>query len=430
MASVITEPSSCDTFVALPPATTGSRIIFGKNSDRPSDEVQEIVYFPAASHDPGEKVECTYIEIEQAPETYAVVLSRPSWLWGAEMGANEHGVCIGNEAVWGKEEVCDDEALLGMDLVRLGLERANTAEKAVGVIVDLLDKYGQGGNCMESHMAFTYHNSFLIADRKEAWILETSGKYWAAEKVEEGVRNISNQLSITTKIEREHPEIRNYAISKGWWDGKKEFDFAATFSYVNTARMTTTRGRYCEGYKLLKKHEGTITAETMMAILRDKESGINMEGGFMTTGSMVSILPQETSLPCIHFFTGTPDPDRSVFKPFIFVPNITQLLKTSSPVFGPEDTVKKQPRFQTKPDRRHELYRKHESAALVMESSKEKGDMILERIRKLEKEKIKEMEHILQNGSLDTDQAVNLFSNCTDDEIQAYATTTTFCPGW
>lgn len=35
------------------------------------------------------------------------------------MGANEHGVCIGNEAVWGKEEVCEEEALLGMDLVRL-----------------------------------------------------------------------------------------------------------------------------------------------------------------------------------------------------------------------------------------------------------------------------------------------------------------------
>ena len=35
------------------------------------------------------------------------------------MGANEHGVCIGNEAVWGREEVSDAEALLGMDLVRL-----------------------------------------------------------------------------------------------------------------------------------------------------------------------------------------------------------------------------------------------------------------------------------------------------------------------
>lgn len=71
-----------------------------------------------------------------------------------------------------------------------------------------------------------------------------------------GVRNISNQLSITTKIDREHPEMREYAKSKGWWDGEKEFDFAATYSYVNTARMTTSRSRYCEGYKLLNKHKG------------------------------------------------------------------------------------------------------------------------------------------------------------------------------
>ncbi|XP_003226480.1 secernin-3 isoform X1 [Anolis carolinensis] len=414
------ELSSCDTFVALPPATIGNRIIFGKNSDRPSDEVQEIVYFTAVTHSPGEKLECTYIEIEQVPETYAVVLSRPSWLWGAEMGANEHGVCIGNEAVWGKEVVYDEEALLGMDLVRLGLERASTAEKAVFIIVDLLDKYGQGGNCTESHMAFTYYNSFLIADRKEAWVLETSGKYWAAEKIGEGVRNISNQLSVTTKIDREHPGVRSYATSQGWWDGKKEFDFAATYSYVNTARMTTTRSRYCEGYKLLKKYEGHITAETMMAILRDKESGINMEGGFMTTGSMVSILPQEPSLPCIHFFTGTPDPERSFFKPFIFVPNIDQLLKTSSPVFGPEDPVKQQPRFQTKPDRRHELYKKHESAVHLIESSKEKAEIIIEQIQKLEKEKISQMETILQNGHLDADQVVHLFSNCTEEEICIY----------
>lgn len=34
------------------------------------------------------------------------------------MGANEHGVCIGNEAVWTKEPVGEGEALLGMDLLR------------------------------------------------------------------------------------------------------------------------------------------------------------------------------------------------------------------------------------------------------------------------------------------------------------------------
>ncbi|KAM9085848.1 secernin-3 isoform 3-T3 [Megaptera novaeangliae] len=342
------EPCSCDTFVALPPATVNNRIIFGKNSDRPCDEVQEVVYFPAAVHDNlKEHLKCTYIEIDQVPETYAIVLSRPAWLWGAEMGANEHGVCIGNEAVWGREEVCDEEALLGMDLVRLGLERADTAEKALNVIVDLLEKYGQGGNCSEGRMVFSYHNSFLIADRNEAWVLETAGKYWAAEKV-----------------------------------------------------------------------QGNITFETMMEILRDKPSGINMEGEFLTTASMVSILPQDSNVPCIHFFTGTPDPERSVFKPFIFVPNISQLLDTSSPTF--EDSVKKKPQFNIKPDRRHPLYQKHQQALEILDNKEEKAKTMLDNMSKLEKELFKEMESVLQNKHLDVDKIVNLFPQCTKDEIRIY----------
>lgn len=50
-------PRSCDTFVALPPAAAGGRVVFGKNSDRPSDEVQEVLYVPAASHPPGAQLE-------------------------------------------------------------------------------------------------------------------------------------------------------------------------------------------------------------------------------------------------------------------------------------------------------------------------------------------------------------------------------------
>ncbi|XP_007494459.1 secernin-3 isoform X2 [Monodelphis domestica] len=413
------EPNSCDTFVALPPSTVGNRIIFGKNSDRPFDEVQEIIYFPAATHSLEKKLECTYIEIEQVAETYAVVLSRPSWLWGAEMGANEHGVCIGNEAVWGREEVCEEEALLGMDLVRLGLERADTAEKALNIIVDLLEKYGQGGNCSEN-MVFSYHNSFLIADRHEAWILETAGQYWAAEKVEEGVRNISNQLCITTKIDREHPKMREYAKSKGWWDGEKEFNFAAVYAYPNSSGIITLSERYCEGNKLLNKHKGNITFETMMEILRDKESGINMKGAFQTTGSMVSILPSDPSLPCIHFFTGTPHPERSVFKPFIFAPNLTHLLETISPTFGLEDPVKKHPRFQSKCDRRHPLYQRHDQAIEIMNADEEKGRKMLEEMRILEKEILKEMELVLQNKCLDENRTIDLFSQCVKNEMKIY----------
>lgn len=48
---------SCDCFVSLPPGSRDNHVIFGKNSDRPRDEVQEVVHFPAASHPPGSTLE-------------------------------------------------------------------------------------------------------------------------------------------------------------------------------------------------------------------------------------------------------------------------------------------------------------------------------------------------------------------------------------
>ncbi|KAI7809063.1 secernin-3 [Triplophysa rosa] len=414
-------PNSCDTFVALPPSTEGQNTVFGKNSDRPCDEVQEVVYFPSKSHEDGEKVECTYIEIEQAAHTYAVVLSRPAWLWGAEMGANEHQVCIGNEAVWGKENADGDEALLGMDLVRLALERADTAEKALDVITELLEKYGQGGNCMEDESGFTYHNSFLISDRTEAWVLETAGKYWAAERVKEGYRNMSNQYSITTKIDKEHPRLKDYAREKGWWDGQAQFSFADVYSFQTTARIEAAGGRYCEGRKLLEKSKGHITAETMMDILRDKESGINMEGMFMTTGSMVSVVPTDPDLPGVHFFTATPDPDRSVFKPFVFVPDIKQLKHTRSPCYGEEDPVKKKPRFQSKPNRKHPLFLKHAVVAAIIDSTRERGQKIVEKMRDLEKQKLAEMQKYLTLGIEDKTLPVHLFTDTVTEELNIYS---------
>lgn len=48
-------PSYC--FVAFPPCSKDGLVVFGKNSARPRDEVQEVVYFAAAEHEPGSKVE-------------------------------------------------------------------------------------------------------------------------------------------------------------------------------------------------------------------------------------------------------------------------------------------------------------------------------------------------------------------------------------
>ncbi|KAK6300408.1 hypothetical protein J4Q44_G00285060 [Coregonus suidteri] len=379
-------PLSCDCFVSLPPGSQDDHVIFGKNSDRPRDEVQEVLYYPATSHPSGTMLECTYIQIPQAEHTHAVVLSRPSWLWGAEMGANDKGVCIGNEAVWTREAIDPGEALLGMDLVRLGLERADSAWGAVSVITGLLEQHGQGGPCREDPAPFSYHNSFLLVDRNEAWVLETAGKLWVAQKVTEGVKNISNALTIGTDISAEHPELRSVAQAQGWWSGEGEFCFNEVFKSENPpARMELAKKRYSGGTQLLQQHDGSVTAKVMMSILRDKPSGICMDsGGFRTTGSMVSILPRDPSLPCIHFLTATPDPSRSVFKPFIFSESVTPVSRVISPQYGPDDPVRKQPRFQSQVDRRHDLYKAHEGALQTMETNPDAGNAITETLRMLE----------------------------------------------
>jgi len=181
----------CDTLVSL----TNDGVLFAKNSDRDPNEAQLLAWHPASDHEPDERVRCTWIDVPQVARTQAVVLSQPWWMWGAEMGANEHGVVIGNEAVF-TDQPHAETGLLGMDLVRLALERSTTAEGAASIIIDLLEAHGQGGSCSMARPGFTYHNSFLVADASGAVVLETAGRQWATEVVTGRGRSISNGLTI------------------------------------------------------------------------------------------------------------------------------------------------------------------------------------------------------------------------------------------
>ena len=60
---------------------------------------------------------------------YCRRLTQPALLmWGAEMGANQHGVVIGNKAVWSRMPLNRGVALTGMDLLRLALEPLDPPE--------------------------------------------------------------------------------------------------------------------------------------------------------------------------------------------------------------------------------------------------------------------------------------------------------------
>ena len=167
---------------------------FGKNSDRSPNEAHLMIREPARDFKKGEMLRTTYIEIPQVEHTNACVLLKPHWIWGAEMGWNEFGLNIGNEAVFTNVKREKQNGLIGMDLLRLALERCKTAKEALDFIISMLEKYGQHGNC-GFDKKFYYDNAFLIADCDEAYILETAGREYIAKRVLD-TATISNCLSI------------------------------------------------------------------------------------------------------------------------------------------------------------------------------------------------------------------------------------------
>ena len=321
----------CDTIVALANSTSDKRILFAKNSDREPNEASELIIIPHAKHEPGSTVKCTYIEIPQVEETLKVFLAKPFWIWGAEMGSNEYGVTIGNEAVFTKDPYGKEPGLIGMDFLRLALERCKTAHSAMMLIIELLEQYGQSGNCGFAHKMY-YHNSFLIADPDEAWVLETSAKNWAAEKVKD-VRSISNAITIDNQWDLASKDLVSHAVEKGWCNNSEDFSFSRCYSEPVYTKFSDAINRQQCTTAQLSAQKGGITPQMMMSILRshvdesdpDWAPDHGMSGadvcmhagwgpirGSQSAGSMVSQLDRTDT---VHWVTGTAAPCTSLFKP-------------------------------------------------------------------------------------------------------------------
>ena len=258
---------SCDSLVALGSATADGSVLFAKNSDRPARECQPLALIPAATHPPGSRLRCQYIEIPQVERTLRVVGSRPFWLWGLEHGVNQAGVAIGNHTVFTRDKP-EGHKLIGMDLVRLGLERGASARQAIDVICGLVEQYGQGGSGYHDS-DFPYHSSFLVADPREAWLLETSDREWALRRIE-AVGNATNHVTIESDWEELSPGAVQRAEAGGWPQGSGErFDFAAAYRDTSWVPPSFSSGRCRRAAELLEAERGAITEEVLRSALRD-----------------------------------------------------------------------------------------------------------------------------------------------------------------
>lgn len=323
----------CDTFVNIDKSGNFPVVIFGKNSDREPNEAQILEYHPSRNNIRDKTVRCTYIEIPQVSETRAVFISRPFWMWGAEIGINDAGVSIGNEAVFTKMSMSKEKKLLGMDMLRLALERSDTAEAALETIIVLLSDHGQGGPCGFEDKGLVYHNSFIISDRKEAWVLETADSYWAAKKIKDWYA-ISNGLTIGEHFDRSHPKLIENAKKKGWVRKGETFSFRKAYSDWFFTTFTRCAVRRKQTEKQLQSRP-TYDLKTAFNTLRNHNNDKNYSPGghpFMSavcshaglplsrhasqsTASMVTISKDGD---ITAWATGTSAPCLSMFKPFRF----------------------------------------------------------------------------------------------------------------
>jgi len=300
----------CDSMVALGSEVAGGATLFAKNSDRHEDECQPFVQFAEAFHPPGATARCTHIEIPQVERTFRVMGHSPWWVWGLEHGVNEHGLAVGNHTVFSRDPVEEEPGLIGMDLVRLALERARTAREAVDTIAALLGEHGQGGPALAPGGA-GYHNSFTIADPRDAWLLETSGRRWAARRTRRDA--LTNHFCLGDDWELGSWDLEAHARQEGWWRDRGRLDVAGAY------RNAHVPGRISEG-RLRRSREllagPQLSVATLRGILRDHGDGgqvrlpgsttdeerfftlcMHSEPVGTTTASLVAELPADRSRP-------------------------------------------------------------------------------------------------------------------------------------
>ncbi len=175
-------------------------------------------------------------EIEEASETYNVIGNM-----------NEYQLTITETTFGGRPELVDSTGLLDYgSLIYVTLQRAKTAREAIGVMTGLIERYGynSGGE------------SFTIADKNEAWVMDLIGKgpgrkgaVWVAVRVpDDCICAHANQSRIRRfpLQDKENclyaDDVVSFAREKGYYKGTdSDFSFCEAYAPADFSAL-----RFCE----------------------------------------------------------------------------------------------------------------------------------------------------------------------------------------
>jgi hypothetical protein len=234
----------CDTFILSNPSSGEKKRYFAKNSDREISEMQIPVYISknGSSSDEGLILEYSekyqkgtklltkkyLFDSSEIKQKYSVILSKPVWMWGGEIGVNEKGLAIGNEAVYSKLTSPEPaEGLLAMDVLRAALECCGTAEEALEFLIRLTEKHSMSADGGYKNI-YCYDSSFLIMDVKKGYVFETAGKEWASKEIDANWF-ISNAYSIETEYDRISGNNKNVNFKTEFEDRERALEKAGDY---------------------------------------------------------------------------------------------------------------------------------------------------------------------------------------------------------
>ncbi len=258
---------ACTNFIVGKKASADGSVFVTYNADS-YGAFMPLYHYPEAKHQPGDMRKVfewdtnKYLgEIAEAAETYNVIGN-----------SNEWQVTIGETTFGGREEMADSTGIIDYgSLIYIALQRSKTAREALQIMTSLVEQYGY----------YSEGETFSVADKDEAWMLEMMGcgpdrskeagrTVWVAVRIpDDAVAAHANQSRITKFLDGRYVQVKmkdllkkypvngkkpvpnlvvysdnvvSYARNMGWFEGK-DADFSYNAAY---AEPDFSGRRYCE----------------------------------------------------------------------------------------------------------------------------------------------------------------------------------------